>query len=286
MAKEEDISKWDKTEDPSSLRHRKICPSSGETQKSQTTSVSKDRDNKTDTQSSNGSFATLSTSRSHESQNKLLLFLVVGLSFSTRLYNITEPPHVWWVSVPSLFISSYFSVAFLCPMMFFCAFQLGWNSFWKDGELLHQQNLLFWCSSSSRKGERVLHFEFTREPRAFMQTCLKWLLWSLLQMLIGLAGYMTGYDGTFPFIKPGDKYEHHNYWGMRGVRCFMLAVCYDEIVMRYIKVLVFLSCFCTVLCRAGLLSPSVCLPHRTGAVPLPQCCSHHCHPAHIWFVII
>lgn len=41
---------------------------------------------------------------------------------------------------------------------------------------------------------------------------------TLLQMLIGLAGYMTGYDGSFPFIRPGDKYEHHNYWGMRGVR--------------------------------------------------------------------
>lgn len=40
----------------------------------------------------------------------------------------------------------------------------------------------------------------------------------VFQMLIGLAGYMTGYDGTFPFSKPGDKYEHHNYWGMRGVR--------------------------------------------------------------------
>ncbi|XP_060790023.1 protein O-mannosyl-transferase 2 isoform X2 [Neoarius graeffei] len=36
------------------------------------------------------------------------------------------------------------------------------------------------------------------------------------KMLIGLAGYLTGYDGTFPFIKPGDRYEHHNYWGMRG----------------------------------------------------------------------
>ena len=36
-------------------------------------------------------------------------------------------------------------------------------------------------------------------------------------MLIGLAGHMTGYNGTFPFLKPGDKYEHHNYWGMRGV---------------------------------------------------------------------
>uniref|UniRef100_A0A3Q2YFR4 Protein O-mannosyl-transferase 2 n=1 Tax=Hippocampus comes TaxID=109280 RepID=A0A3Q2YFR4_HIPCM len=37
------------------------------------------------------------------------------------------------------------------------------------------------------------------------------------KMLIGLAGYMSGYDGTFPFTKPGDKYEHHNYWGMRGL---------------------------------------------------------------------
>lgn len=42
---------------------------------------------------------------------------------------------------------------------------------------------------------------------------------TLLQMLIGLAGYMSGYDGTFPFIKPGDKYENQNYWGMRGVCC-------------------------------------------------------------------
>lgn len=45
-------------------------------------------------------------------------------------------------------------------------------------------------------------------------------LFALLQMLIALAGYMTGYDGTFPFIKPGDKYEHHNYSGMRGVCVF------------------------------------------------------------------
>ncbi|XP_060790024.1 protein O-mannosyl-transferase 2 isoform X3 [Neoarius graeffei] len=43
-------------------------------------------------------------------------------------------------------------------------------------------------------------------------------------MLIGLAGYLTGYDGTFPFIKPGDRYEHHNYWGMRGF-CAALGSC-------------------------------------------------------------
>ncbi|XP_041929273.1 protein O-mannosyl-transferase 2 [Alosa sapidissima] len=44
------------------------------------------------------------------------------------------------------------------------------------------------------------------------------------KMLIGLAGYLTGYDGTFPFIKPGDKYENHNYWGMRGF-CAGLGSC-------------------------------------------------------------
>lgn len=38
------------------------------------------------------------------------------------------------------------------------------------------------------------------------------------QMLIGLAGYLSGYDGTFMFQRPGDKYEQHNYMGMRRVR--------------------------------------------------------------------
>ncbi|XP_078263368.1 protein O-mannosyl-transferase 2 isoform X1 [Rhinoraja longicauda] len=44
------------------------------------------------------------------------------------------------------------------------------------------------------------------------------------KMLIGLAGYLTGYDGTFPFKKPGDKYEHHNYYGMRAL-CATLGSC-------------------------------------------------------------
>jgi dolichyl-phosphate-mannose-protein mannosyltransferase len=36
-------------------------------------------------------------------------------------------------------------------------------------------------------------------------------------MLIALSGYLTGYDGAFPFEKPGDKYENVNYIGMRVV---------------------------------------------------------------------
>ncbi|KAJ7345034.1 hypothetical protein JRQ81_000984 [Phrynocephalus forsythii] len=50
------------------------------------------------------------------------------------------------------------------------------------------------------------------------------------KMLIGLAGYLSGYDGTFPFQKPGDKYEQHNYIGMRGFCAFLgsclVPICY------------------------------------------------------------
>ena len=37
------------------------------------------------------------------------------------------------------------------------------------------------------------------------------------KMLIGGVGYMTGYNGTFAFEKPGDLYLDHNYLGMRIV---------------------------------------------------------------------
>lgn len=36
-------------------------------------------------------------------------------------------------------------------------------------------------------------------------------------MLIALSGVLTGYNGTFPFEKPGDKYETVDYVGMREV---------------------------------------------------------------------
>lgn len=41
-----------------------------------------------------------------------------------------------------------------------------------------------------------------------------------LQMLIGLFGIVTGYDGEFPFGKPGDEYGETRYVGMRVVRQF------------------------------------------------------------------
>ncbi|KAH3853450.1 hypothetical protein DPMN_095974, partial [Dreissena polymorpha] len=42
------------------------------------------------------------------------------------------------------------------------------------------------------------------------------------KMLIGLAGYLTGYDGQFPFDKPGDEYKEAQYVGMR-VFCALLG---------------------------------------------------------------
>ncbi|XP_066596933.1 protein O-mannosyl-transferase 2 isoform X3 [Prorops nasuta] len=42
-------------------------------------------------------------------------------------------------------------------------------------------------------------------------------------MLIALSGYLTGYDGTFPFEKPGDKFENVPYEGMRLFCTFLGA---------------------------------------------------------------
>lgn len=42
-------------------------------------------------------------------------------------------------------------------------------------------------------------------------------------MLIALSGYLTGYDGTFPFEKPGDKFGDTNYAGMRIFCTFLGA---------------------------------------------------------------
>ena len=43
-------------------------------------------------------------------------------------------------------------------------------------------------------------------------------------MLIGLSGYLTGYDGEFPFDKPGDDYGDVSYVGMRMVCVIYLAL--------------------------------------------------------------
>ncbi|GJQ78343.1 hypothetical protein Trydic_g22172 [Trypoxylus dichotomus] len=53
------------------------------------------------------------------------------------------------------------------------------------------------------------------------------------KMLIGLSGYLTGYDGNFPFDKPGDKYENVSYIGMR---VFCTAMGASLVPMTYLIV--------------------------------------------------
>jgi len=50
-------------------------------------------------------------------------------------------------------------------------------------------------------------------------------------MLIGLSGYLTGYDGTFPFTAPGDKYNETNYIGMRMVS-FIPLFTFEELPLE------------------------------------------------------
>lgn len=98
MAKAECTPKWNTL----ALRNRKTCPTPEKSFQTTFTPVSKDKNSQTaghlaggDTQSSNGPSGQFLARESIESPSKVLLMLVAGLSFSTRLYMLTEPPHVW-----------------------------------------------------------------------------------------------------------------------------------------------------------------------------------------------
>ena len=43
-------------------------------------------------------------------------------------------------------------------------------------------------------------------------------------MSIAMAGYLSGYNGSFPFDKPGDQYGDNPYVGMRLVR-YLIYLC-------------------------------------------------------------
>lgn len=81
------------------------------------------------------------------------------------------------------------------------------------------------------------------------------------KMLIGLAGYLSGYDGTFLFQKPGDKYEHHNYMGMRGFCAFLGSLL---IPFAYLTVLELSGSLPAALLAAALLT------FDTGCLTLSQ----------------
>ncbi|XP_067848247.1 protein O-mannosyl-transferase 2 isoform X2 [Heptranchias perlo] len=81
------------------------------------------------------------------------------------------------------------------------------------------------------------------------------------KMLIGLAGYLTGYDGSFPFKKPGDKYEQHHYYGMRAL-CAILGSCLVPFAYLIVREL-------TGSLTAALLAATV-LIFDTGCITISQ----------------
>lgn len=42
--------------------------------------------------------------------------------------------------------------------------------------------------------------------------------YTLFQIILSVAGWLTGYDGKYEFSKPGDSLDHVNYIGMRQVK--------------------------------------------------------------------
>ncbi|XP_006134873.4 protein O-mannosyl-transferase 2 isoform X2 [Pelodiscus sinensis] len=131
------------------------------------------------------------------------LAIVTLLSFASRFYRLSEPPHVCWDETHFGKMGSYYI-------------------------------------------NRTFFFD-VHPP--------------LGKMLIGLAGYLSGYNGTFPFQKPGDRYEHHNYIGMRGF-CAFLGSCL--VPFAYLTVLELSKSL-----SAALLAASI-LIFDTGCITLSQ----------------
>ncbi|TNN61018.1 Protein O-mannosyl-transferase 2 [Liparis tanakae] len=101
MAKEECMTHSTTTRDTSTLRHRRPVPTSSRgSLQAPEDSPAAGLSPEDDTQSSNGTSHHLSAgghdSRDPQSGGVVVLMLVAGLSFATRLYRITEPPHVCW----------------------------------------------------------------------------------------------------------------------------------------------------------------------------------------------
>ncbi|XP_056152188.1 protein O-mannosyl-transferase 2 [Lampris incognitus] len=217
MANEECINtQWSSTKHSSTIRNRKACLDSENTESFQMSSTplpkdentqnvghpAEDDDKSSDRRSVRFSETGISIPR-NESRSTGLFLLVAVISFSTRIYKIMEPPHVCWDETHFGKMGSYYI-------------------------------------------NRTFFFD-VHPP--------------LGKMVIGLAGYMTGYDGTFPFMKPGDKYELHSYGGMRGF-CAALGSCLP--IFAYLIVLE-LSQSCT----AALITAAL-LIFDTGCITISQ----------------
>lgn len=96
MAKEECAEPWNETGSSSAVRNRKICPVPEKTPAARLSQDKEARPHQDDARSNGTSAADAPKGDAgHEPPSRVLLMLLVGLSFSTRLYKISEPPHVW-----------------------------------------------------------------------------------------------------------------------------------------------------------------------------------------------
>ncbi|XP_063804311.1 protein O-mannosyl-transferase 2 isoform X2 [Pseudophryne corroboree] len=81
------------------------------------------------------------------------------------------------------------------------------------------------------------------------------------KMLIGFAGHLTGYNGSFSFLKPGQQYESHYYLGMRGFCAFLGS---------WLPPFVFLIVHQLSKSLAGALLASLLVLLDTGCITLSQ----------------
>ena len=71
------------------------------------------------------------------------------------------------------------------------------------------------------KFRRARCSHFVSHPIELVSLVIIFFNFDELQMLLALAGWMSGYGGGFPFDKPGDLYGEEKYVGMRVVGFLM-----------------------------------------------------------------
>ncbi|KAK2104511.1 Protein O-mannosyl-transferase 2 [Saguinus oedipus] len=141
------------------------------------------------------------TRRFEKASRWALLALVTLLSFATRFYRLDEPPHICWDETHFGKMGSYY---------------INRTFFFDVHPPLGKAKPVKESKAPPSGKQEVFSFATKAETCYFTLAPGPGNL-----MLIGLAGYLSGYDGTFLFQKPGDKYEHHSYMGMRGFCAFL-----------------------------------------------------------------
>lgn len=92
---------------------------------------------------------------------------------------------------------------------------MGWDTFWQDGKLVYQSDILLWCSSSSRQGETF-------------SEVMKWLVCDsfktkgskmnerviqLIQFVLYGISYVYRHQSTYINL-----YSHNIFWHMWNLR--------------------------------------------------------------------